>query len=229
MNKLTSLLIAGATAVAVGVSSASAQEPLGVDVSFGYSTDYIFRGVDFGSDLIDIDVSYGGALTEDINYGVGVWFATADSAEELNLYGSLDWELLGLGWETGAVFYRYPNTTGTDDDYEVYFSGSTAIAGVDVSATIINNQVGGEVEENLAELSAGYTYDCSWTNRAFDLGVTYGFSITDEPSSIDEYTEVSASTDFAVGTATLTPYIAYVNGTQGVDDVIGGAYLGFTF
>jgi len=229
MNKLTSLLIAGAAAVAAGVSTASAQEPIGADLSFGYSTDYVFRGADLGSDLIDIDLSYAGALSEEIGYTVGAWFATADSAEELDLYGSLDWELLGLGWEAGAVLYRYPNTVGVDDDYEVFFGGSTTIEGIDLSATFINFHAAGETEENIVELGAGTSVNCPISDKQIDLSLTYGFSLTDESSSIDEYTEISASTDLALGTAILTPYISYINGQAGFDQVIGGAYIGLTF
>ncbi len=226
MNKLTSLLIAGASVVSLGVSSVSAQEPIGADLSFGYSSDYVFRGAEFGSDLVDVDLSYGGALTEDINYGVGVWYASFDEGKETNVYGSLDWELLGLGWNAGVLFYNYPGSTD-DAEYETSFGSTTSIAGIDFSLTFINYQVASSTETQILEGSAGYSYECSWTERTFDLGLTYGGDISEETN---DYLSASVSTDFAVGTGTLTPYVAYNNGNEDLSsDVVFGAYFGLSF
>ena len=256
MNKLTSLLIVGAGALSLGVSSALAHhsaewnakqsqphcekscsktpEPLGVDLTFGYATDYIFRGNDQGEDLVSIGLDYSSALTEDINYNLGAWYASFDGPAndvELDLYASLDWELFGLGWEAGVVFYNYPDADANlDDEHDLFFAGSTTIKGIDVSVKFINYSASGSQEVQILEYGAGSSVTV--LDTVIDLGLTFGTDVSD--SGQTDYLDVTASTDYAVGTGTLTPFISYVNGDNAagqseVDDLIGGASFTVTF
>lgn len=244
---LTSLgVLGGAMVATVGdpVSapmSSSAPEPasgglvdeIGAQISFGYDSVYMFRGVDFGDNLLWTDVNLTLPLADSLELNVGAWYAglADDDYTELDLYAGLTYSIndsLSIG--VGYTQYYFPRA---DTEYgEVGATLGYSIAGVD--------------------LGLGYYYDFEVEGSYYEVGAAYEIVLSDSVSLVpgaivgfgDDYYGVSGGNHVALtlglpikltGTATLTPYVAYnlpidsleSNGED--DQIYGGVSLAVTF
>jgi hypothetical protein len=253
LNSLILLALSGLAASAFAGTPAKApaaiqpvveEEPLGVTLSVGYDTHYIFRGVQFAENLVWGQIDATIPLTDMLSLNVGGWYGTSaddsgvpgpgGSFHELDLYGAL---LVDLGEVTlGLKYTRYiydGESAGTLDDVnEVGITLATTLGPVDV--------IGGAYYDDVAD---GFY---------FETGISHTFEVTDRISIVpaalisfaDDYYGVSGFNHIKVGvsvpikltkTATLTPYIAGNIPIDALDDlgeddqIYGGVALSVTF
>jgi hypothetical protein len=86
--------------------------PFTGEVSLGYETDYLFRGVTFGTDAPWASGGLNLPLGHALNLDLGVWYInpTQDrpAFDELDLFTFLNFRLLGLDASLGGTYYLYP-------------------------------------------------------------------------------------------------------------------------
>ena len=183
------------------------QEPfsLGAEISLGYDTKYVFRGVDFGDNLIWGDVNIGVPITDTINFSLGAWYASVADADydELDVYTGISADLGMFEVGVGVTYYNLPR--GGGDIWEPGVSIGTSAGPVD--------------------LSFGYYYDTEESGSYFELAAESTIELTDtialvpgaSVSYADSYYGVSGFNNIGLSlglpialtdTATLTPYIA---------------------
>ena len=208
-------------------------DEVGAEISFGYDSVYMFRGVDFGNDLLWSDVNLTLPLSDSVELNVGAWYAglADDDYTELDLYTGLTYNIDdSLNFGLGYTHYFYPRT---DDEYgEVGASLGYSVAGFD--------------------LGLGYFYDFETNGSYIELGGAYAIELSDAVSLVpgvvvsfgEDYYGVSGGNNVGLSlglpikltsTATLTPYIAgnlpidSLNQLGEDDQVYGGIALTVTF
>ena len=215
------------------VAPAPAPAPaIGAEVSVGYDTKYIFRGFDFGDNLVWGGVDLGVPLTDALSLNLGSWYGTIadDPYDELNLLAGLSYDLGGVELGLGAIWSYFPQGAGgggvgVDDAFELG-------ASVGVTAGVIDFGLGYyydfEADGSYIELGAESTIELS--DR---VGLVPGASISygDDYYGISGFNAVGVSLALPIAltdSATLKPYIA---GTWGIDnsgqpdEVYGGVSL----
>jgi hypothetical protein len=211
---------------------ATADDSLGFELSVGYDTKYIFRGVDFGDHLIWAGLDYELELSEGLSLGLGTWFGSLaeDSYNELNLIG-------GLSYDAGPV------TLGVGYTHYLF---------------LYDNEDAAEVNGTLGfgagplDIELGYYYDFEVEGSYLELAIGAEFALTERiaiaPGAVvaynfDYYTDatdwnhIGVSLGFPItltSTATLTPYVAAnfpldaISGTES-DEIFGGVALSVSF
>ena len=158
--------IIGCTAVLAFFSALSADkvaaEDIGAEVSVGYDTDYMFRGVNLGQDLLWSDVNVSTSLSDGLDLGVGAWYANvADDAgnDELDIYAGLSTSMGDMSVDLGATYYYYPDPTAGDGTLEFGIGLGTSAGPID--------------------LSLGLYYDIDLEAAYYEVGAATSFDLTD--------------------------------------------------
>ena len=241
----------GALVAASALAAGNASAEIEYEIHTGYTTDYLFRGMDLGADLVEagIDLS-----TEAYGLGLsaGAWYGSYDSAvtfgnnrnikgstNELDLYAEISKD---FGFMTAAVGYiKYINQDGryydnnnnfglnNDDAQEVYFSVAKEFYGIETSLTYfwdIETDNDGYMEAYLGksfELSPCVT---------LNTGATFAY-LWEEGDWAHLTAKVSLDWAFTE-TATLSPFIAASfslddNYNGGDDELVAGTMLSVSF
>ncbi len=239
MKKIT--MLAGAAALAFA-STASAE--IEGEVTVGFSSQYNFRGVNFGDDLIEAGVSLGTSYAG-FDLGAGVWVGdTTENAgdTEVDYYASIgkDVTLLGIegNIEIGYTKYTFPTEGASGDTEEVYISLSTSQYGIDWGLAFYRDL--DSFDAWYAEATAGYSHELSsCMSLDLELGLAYSFNDYYGDDGISHYW-AGVATPWAISdNATVTPYLKYVlvgevldgansNGIQD-DEFLGGVTLSVGF
>ncbi|MDE0836813.1 MAG: hypothetical protein OSA84_10725 [Akkermansiaceae bacterium] len=202
--------LAAASALVAGTASAEI-ENIEYEIHGGYSSMYLFRGLDLGDDLVEGGVDVAGEWNG-LGLSAGAWYGSFASSQnnnidsdELDLYAEASKD---FGFMTGAVGYiSYQNLRNLgEDSQEIYFSVAKEIFGLDTSLTYF-----WEIED-AASGAGGYTE--LYTGKSFELspcltlntGATLAY-LFDENEFAHLTTKVSLDWAFTE-TATLSPYIA---------------------
>jgi len=129
--------LAAASALVAGTATAM---QIDYEISTGYTSEYIFRGVNLGQDLVDVGLS---AATEIDRFGIsaGAWYATfrdnipfdSNATDELDLFGSVTYDFDFLVAGVGYIWYYYPEAGGHTAEVPVSISRDWGI--VDTSLT----------------------------------------------------------------------------------------------
>ncbi len=217
------------------VDNSTGNSGLEFEIHAGYSTDYIFRGLDFGQDLIEtgVDVAW---EWNGLGLSAGAWYATFENTntdfQELDLYGEVSKDFGFANLAVGYIWYNNMTAGGrVDDAQEVYFSIGREFFGFDVSLTHF-----WDIEtdnDGYAELALGKGFElspCLTLNTGGVLGYQW------EQSDFAHAT-AKVSLDWAfTETATLSPYIAHSwalseEGLYGgsENNFFGGAILSVSF
>ena len=158
--------IIGCTAVLAFFSALSADkvaaEDIGAEVSVGYDTDYMFRGVNLGEDLLWSDVNVSTTLTDGLDLGVGAWYANvADDAgnDELDIYAGLSTSMGDISLDLGATYYYYPDPVAGEGTLEFGVGFGTSVGPFD--------------------LSLGLYYDIDLEAAYYEVGAATSFDLTD--------------------------------------------------
>lgn len=209
----------GALAAASALAAGNASAEVEYEIHTGYSTQYIFRGIDLGDDLTEVGVD---AAMEYMGLGLsaGAWYASWDSntgfpgfeadVDELDIYAEVSKDLGFATVALGYIYYHFPQASGTalfvpiQDAQEVYVSVAKSFYGFDTSLAYywdIETDNDGYTEFNV---SKGYELSpCVVLNA----GGTLGYLFEEGDMS---HAQLKVSVDWAfTETATLSPYIAH--------------------
>ncbi|MGK0189518.1 MAG: hypothetical protein ACI9R3_005335 [Verrucomicrobiales bacterium] len=204
-------------------------DEIGAELTLAYDSVYMFRGVDFGDNLVSSDLNVTLPLGDSLSLNVGTWYATLaeDDYAELDLYAGLEYTVndsLSIG--VGYTWYYLPRDS--DGWNEVGATIGYSVAGID--------------------FGLAYYYDFETEGSYFEPSVSYEIAITDNVSLVpsvaagfgDDYYGVSGGNHVGVSlalpiqltaTASLTPYIAGNIAIDSLDDlgeedqVFGGVAL----
>ncbi|MDB4106791.1 TorF family putative porin [bacterium] len=231
--KKTSTILAIGSALALG----SAQAEIESSFHVGYSTDYVWRGLNQADGSKNGLYEYGLDFTGDCNCGAtwnaGIWQADfGDGAEELNIYAGMSKEFGAVELSLGLIRYDYGN--GNDvDTTELFLGAGTDLGGLDLSAAIYYD-VDRADAEMFGELSLGKSFDVGGAT----LEVAANFGTTLDAGTGDDYVTygLSASLSKELGdNLTGSLYVA-AETTEGKDrddvdgdDLYGGISLSYGF
>ena len=223
-NAILALTLTGVSLSLLSVSQAEVE----TSFSAGYTSDYVYRGEFFGTDLFDfgIEASGSGELggLGEVGLTGGVWYAAFESGNELDIYGEISKDLEGFSIAAGITNYSYfGDGGGTDDDIEPYLSLGTEMGGVSLGVAAYYDAGESYAHDLYWELSAGYEVDLG--SMTLGLSATYGYF-----DSESEYVALSAGLDIPVSDSiSITPHITTTFSDDFGDQTFGGVGVGFSF
>ena len=199
--------IIGCTAVLAFFSALSADkvtaEDIGAEVSVGYDTDYMFRGVNLGQDLLWSDVNVSTSLSDGLDLGVGAWYANvADDAgnDELDIYAGLSTSMGDMSVDLGATYYYYPDPTAGEGTLEFGIGLGTSAGPVDLSLGLYYDI---DLEAAYYEVGAATSFDLTDT-MAVDVGGAIGNADGDTLTALTFTIGVPITLS---DSASLSPYV----------------------
>jgi len=206
----------------------------------GYHSKYIWRGLDFENDMVDLSLETSGTYAG-LDLTAGVWHARVFDQlpgvpkNETDLYAEVAKNLGFATASVGYIYYHFSDSgSGVSDAQEVYFGLSREIAGIATSLTYfwdIETDNQGYLELGLEK---GIT--CPITKLDFDASVTAGYLV--EEGALSHVTgTLSKSFELGYG-ITASPYVSYIvelddleqyAGTNEQNELIGGVSFSYTF
>ena len=199
--------IIGCTAVLAFFSALSADkvaaEDIGAEVSVGYDTDYMFRGVNLGEDLLWSDVNVSTTLTDGLDLGVGAWYANvADDAgnDELDIYAGLSTSMGDISLDLGATYYYYPDPVAGEGTLEFGVGFGTSAGPFDLSLGLYYDI---DLEAAYYEVGAATSFDLTDT-MAVDVGGAIGNADGDTLTALTFTIGVPITLS---DSASLSPYV----------------------
>jgi uncharacterized protein (TIGR02001 family) len=245
--------LAAASALVAGYASAEIEG----EIHVGYSSEYEFRFVDLGADLIEAGVDLSYQINETFAVSAGAWYGSVNDAQniggnfnELDLYTAVSTDLGPVALELGYIYYFFPDTPGTFDTQEVYLSASTEVVwGITAGATFFydfDSQNGWYLQP---EISKSFEFnECLALNVTAGIGIAdgHGLQVSANPGSVGTadgfqgwFIKAELPWEFRDG-VTLAPYIKYadadsklasdINSLQGGGDhLVAGVKLSVGF
>ena len=199
--------IIGCTAVLAFFSALSADkvaaEDIGAEVSVGYDTDYMFRGVNLGQDLLWSDVNVSTSLSDGLDLGVGAWYANvADDAgnDELDIYAGLSTSMGDMSVDLGATYYYYPDPIAGEGTLEFGIGLGTSAGPIDLSLGLYYDI---DLEAAYYEVGAATSFDLTDT-MAVDVGGAIGNADGDTLTALTFTIGVPITLS---DSASLSPYV----------------------
>jgi len=131
-------------------------------VSFGYDTEYFYRGVELGSDPFWVGADLSIPITEGLSFNPGIWYINPsggnDLTDEIDYYVSLDWIDRDRIGSVSLKYrnYSFPEAGGSTN--EVGLGLGYNLAGISFAAT---GDYDFDLEAEYYELSAGTTVGLS--------------------------------------------------------------------
>ncbi|MFT4641096.1 MAG: hypothetical protein ACI8T1_004431 [Verrucomicrobiales bacterium] len=182
-------------------------DSVGATLSTGYDTDYIWRGYDLGHDYLWTALDLSVPLGDTLELSVGAWYTDGfnNSANEIDIYGSLAFDFGAWGMEVGYTHYMYPNFGNGDETNEAYVSAGTTLGPVDVALAYYYDF---DLEDVYVEATAGTSFPLS---SYVSLDPSVGVSWIDIDGGDSGLNHAFAKLEFPIaltGSATLTPYVA---------------------
>ncbi len=187
-------------------------------ISFGYDSDYIWRGMQFADESIWGDINYTfGDLT------VGIWVlkalpGDARFGDEVDLYASYALpSFLGFDAEVGYTNYRIDQINGVsqNDSHEFYLALSREVA--PLNATVAYSFAHDiTLETTYQELTLNRTIPLAGLDLDLTSGIGYWSGQAFSGQSGASHTFSVLSTTFDVNCQlSLTPYVGYTNSLPG--------------
>lgn len=240
----------GAMAAATALVAGTAQAEVEYELHAGYSSEYLFRGLDLGDNLVEAGVDVAGEWNG-IGLSAGAWYGSFDgstnvttasgdlirqpSVDELDLYTEVSKD---FGFVTGAIgyiAYLYPqsNLNNFSTTQEVYFSLSHDFGFVASSLTYYWDVEGDN--DGYSELALSRSFEL---NQCLTLNLLTNVGYLVEKEDFTAWTsKVSLDWGFA-GQAKLSPFIAAsvalsdepdtaYNGSG--NELLGGAMISASF
>ena len=213
--------IIGCTAVLAFFSALSADkvaaEDIGAEVSVGYDTDYMFRGVNLGQDLLWSDVNVSTSLSDGLDLGVGAWYANvADDAgnDELDIYAGLSTSMGDMSVDLGATYYYYHDPTAGEGTLEFGIGLGTSAGPIDLSLGLYYDI---DLEAAYYELGAATSFDLTDT-MAVDVGGAIGNADGDTLTALTFTIGVPITLS---DSASLSPYVGVNIPLDDYEDAFG--------
>jgi hypothetical protein len=208
----------GALAAASALVAGNAQAEVEYELHTGYSSMYLFRGLDLGDNLVEVGVDaayeWNGLALSAGAWGTAFEASSATSNQvdnEVDFYGEVSKDLGFLTASVGYIYYWNVGNLGVDDE-EVYFSVSRDFGFATASLTYFWDIVNNDNAANNESGNNGYTE--LGLSRSFELnqclnlnvGTNVGFLV--EGSEFTSWT-TKASLDWGfVERAKLSPFLA---------------------
>lgn len=211
----------GALAAASALVAGNAQAEVEYEIHTGYSSEYLFRGLDLGDDLIEVGVD---ASTEVNGFGLsaGAWYGSFDSSanvlglgqaqvdtDELDLYAEVSKDLGFVTASVGYIAYIY-NQANLNEEFfrannaqEVYFSVARDLGFANASLTYF-----WDVEldnDGYSELSLSRSFELSQC-LSLNVGTNVGY-LAEQGQATAWTTKTSLDWGF-VENAKLSPFVA---------------------
>lgn len=233
--KLSKILVASVMITGGGLAVANAESLLGevdVELSTGYDSHYIFRGINLGEDAVWTGLELSAPVVDGIDLTLGTWYINPTSGgidnDELDLYASLGTSVGVLDVAVSYFAYLYPER-GSGETQEIIIELGTEILGVSVGGLYGYDF---DLETHYFEGIVGYAVDLGDIISA-EFSACVGFLEDEYQHTMVRLALPVALTD----NATLTPYIAgtfpdeNIRGGTGIEDdeFFGGASLSVTF
>ena len=208
-----------------------------VDSKFhlGYSTDYVFRGLNLSdaagedSGLFEYGLDFSGKCGGGLDWNAGVWVADyGDDAEEVDFYASISKDMDCCAVELGVV--RYDNGShGPADTTELFLGASTEFYGFRV-AGIVYYDVDALDGFSWGELSASKSFEVA-AGMTIDAEASIGTTLGEAADEYVSYGLTLSTTKQINDSIALTAYIAgeITEGHADGDDLYGGASLSYSF
>lgn len=208
------------------IPAPAADDSLGFSLTAGYDSSYIFRGVNFGDNLVSASLSIPVKLTDKLTLTFAPWYGSiaGEEYDELDLFAGFTYDLGFATLGVGYTWYYFPfsgfETSEPNITIAKSFSGVNWYAGAYLDTKADN---GGE----------------GWY---FETGLNYPIKLTEKLSLVpeakisygDAYYGVSGFNNVVVKlglpyaltkTATLAPYIAASFAIDSLSDVGAEDYL----
>ena len=238
---LLGLLSAGALATAnagtpmsTPVSTSDDSSIFSGSIAVGYDSEYIFRGVNFGTDAPWAGVDTNFELSDALSLNVGAWYINPTGGgrdnDELDLYAFLNTTLGALDVGVGVTSYQFPEAGS--DALEAALTLGYSVGIIDLGFLYAYDF---ETEGTYLETSVGTTIEIT-DNVALELGT--GVSYGDDYYGVSGFNNVFVKAAIPIAlteTLTLTPYIANswaidsLEDTGEDDHLFGGASLSVDF
>ncbi|MGE9266619.1 MAG: TorF family putative porin [Verrucomicrobiales bacterium] len=231
MKKTQLLGLAGLSLAATGFAAAEIESSFHV----GYSTDYVWRGVNqnnlAGTDsgLFEYGLDFTGSTECGFDWNAGVWLADfGDNAQERDFYASASKSFGLVDLELGAIRYDFDSNGG--DTTELFLGAGTEFSGVALAAKVYYD-VDAADGATYGELSASKSFELP---SDIELAVSANYGLTLADYADDYYTyglSIAASKELAEG-LTGSIYVAgeiTENHASDGDDLFGGASLAYSF
>ncbi len=217
------------------------EDPLGLTLSGGYDTNYVYRGINFADNLVTVALDGNFAISDTLSINAGAWYGSSvddsfvlgGSYEELDVYAAL---MAKVGAATVGLKYQH----------YFYFGDSSVLEDINEIGLLLSAPVGP------VDVIAGAYYDFTAEGFYFETGVSHTFAVTDRISLVpaaliaygQDYYGVSGFNHVKLSlsapikltkTATLTPYIAgnipldELDALGEEDRVYGGVTLSVSF
>lgn len=230
--------LAAASALVAGNASAELEYELGT----GYSTEYLFRGLNLGQDLVEssaaIKTEYNG-----IDLKAGAWYGSFDTnigpsgeydVDELDLTVEASKDLGGVTAALGYIYYNYEDIGQfVDDSQEAYVSLSRDLGFAKGYATYFWDLEGDN--DGYSEVGLSRSFEL---NQCLNLNVGSNVGYLVEQGQATSWT-TKASLDWAFADhAKLSPFVALAvalsddqdTGYEGSDnELVGGTMLSVSF
>jgi len=213
-KSLGSLVIT--SALAVGTAAAQLETKLHA----GYSSEYLWRGLDLGHDLVEagLDVS---TTYHDIGLSAGAWYGCFETGgqhhDELDLYGEVARDFGWIKGSIGYIAYLYPDAN-SNAAQEVYF-GVARDLGFATASLKYFWSVAGANNDGYAELGLSKSFELNPDlNLTVDSNLGY---LVEQGQATAWTTRLTLDWGFAPH-AKLSPFIAL---SLALSDDANTAYL----
>ncbi|MEY3895696.1 MAG: hypothetical protein RLZZ214_1215 [Verrucomicrobiota bacterium] len=205
----------GALAAASALVAGNAQAEVEYELHAGYSSEYLFRGLDLGDGLVEAGVN---AATEWQGFGfsAGAWYGSFEQGtgipgfqidgDELDLFAETSKDFGFVTAHVGYIAYLYPgaNLNNFDDSGEVYFSLSHDFGFVNAYATYFWD-VEGVDNDGYTEVGLSRSFEL---NQCLNLNLSTNVGYLIEKDDFTAWTsKVSLDWGFA-GQAKFSPFVA---------------------
>jgi uncharacterized protein (TIGR02001 family) len=244
-NKIRTTLLGGllSASIASPLLAGDFSTPIQVDApaaadmfsfSAGYHSTYVFRGVNFGDDMVDWSLE-ASKTAGSFDLTAGVWQANvisngANADLETDFYASASKDLGFASLEFGYIFYYFDGATAGNTQ-EVYLGLSKDVAGFALSANLFYDF--DLVETTYLELGASKSLTLG--GQDFDAALVLGLNPEDT-----EVTHVQATVSKSIelnSEVSVTPYVSYSYAVEDIDsnsvarddEFVAGVSVGFSF
>ncbi|RYD48704.1 MAG: hypothetical protein EOP85_03040 [Verrucomicrobiaceae bacterium] len=200
----------GALAAASALVAGNANAEVEYEIHTGYSSMYLFRGLDLGDDLVEVGVD-AAAEWNGLAISGGVWATAFDSSaptgnqidSEIDLYAEVSKDLGFLTASVGYIYYWNVGRLGSDAQ-EVYFSASRDFGFAEAYLTYFWDIEGDNDGYSELGLSRGFELNQCLT---LNVGTNVGY-LVEQGQATAWTSKVSLDWGFAER-ATLSPFVAF--------------------
>ena len=181
MDLKKTLLLVGLSS---GLAHADAHAAVESALTASYGSEYIYRGVNVGDDHVSLNLTASGEAAG-LTWNAGLLHGTTETTNETSMMLGVSKELSdSISLNVGVMNTDLSVFEGGADLREIYVGVSTALGGIDLSATMFYNTNDALNTDEYYEISASY-HHCMGDGLGATLAVAYG-NWDEDPSGANE-------------------------------------------